>query len=307
MSPSTITLTSVNSWNSFLENVRDSCAQLKCGKGFPQEAWFRRLKDSKAHNLLPSLLRKFKQPNQYPAWKEIWGVESDLFYEFAARARELHGVIESDWDILFAMQHYGTPTRLLDWTEVLGVAVYFATVGVDETKGVDKSGKEIPPPCVCILNPYRMNSVSTGIKNSDLWSPEMLGWNQREKTYYTYGELLLESGIDFDWPRAIYPRQRNPRLHAQRAWFTIHGDEFVPIEKMPNSKYFLRKIVLAFEAIPAARQFLEEAGIDHYLLFSDLESLSRNLREKHGFTTKAEAASEVRLRLESRQGIPKTA
>ncbi|MBV8970101.1 MAG: FRG domain-containing protein [Verrucomicrobia bacterium] len=34
--------------------------------------------------------------------------------------------MQDDWDILFAMQQYRTPTRLLDWTEGLGVALYFA-------------------------------------------------------------------------------------------------------------------------------------------------------------------------------------
>jgi hypothetical protein len=128
-------------------------------------------------------------------------------------------VIDDDWDILFAMQHYGTPTRLLDWTEVFGVALYFAIIGIDETKRTDEKGRKIPPPCVWLLNPYRLNSHSTGIRHPDLWSPTMLGWDLKESTYYTYGELLLESGIDFDYPRAIYPRQQNPRLHAQRAWF----------------------------------------------------------------------------------------
>jgi hypothetical protein len=33
----------------------------------------------------------------------------------------------NDWHTLVNMQHYGIPTRLLDWTSVLGVAVFFAT------------------------------------------------------------------------------------------------------------------------------------------------------------------------------------
>ena len=42
------------------------------------------------------------------------------------RARELHAGTQSDLDVLFSMHHFGTPTGLLDWTETLGVAVYFA-------------------------------------------------------------------------------------------------------------------------------------------------------------------------------------
>ena len=115
----------------------------------------------------------------------------------------------------------------------------------------------------------------------------MLGWDRIEKTYYSYGELLLEAGMYFDLPRAIYPRQRNPRLHAQRAWFTIHGDEYVCMEQLPGNDSFLEMVELPFVAIPSARQFLEFAGIDHYLLFADLEGLSRNLCEKNGLTTGA--------------------
>ena len=36
------------------------------------------------------------------------------------------GYPQTDWEQLFAMQHYGMPTRLLDWSENLFVAAYFA-------------------------------------------------------------------------------------------------------------------------------------------------------------------------------------
>jgi len=300
MNPLRITKKGEAAWYRFLRRIRVAEAAIGCGNKFKTEAWFRGVKDSQAHHLLPSLFRGYDDPNCNKSWHQIWDLESDLFYEFAARAHELHGTLESDWDILFAMQHYGTPTRLLDWTEVLGVAVYFAIVGVDETKVVDAKGKPIAPPCVWVLNPYRLNARSTGVTPADLWSPEMLGWDTKEKTYYTYGELLLEAGMYFEEPRAIYPRQRNPRIHAQRAWFTIHGDEYKAIEKLPKNKGFLQQVQIPFAAIPSARQFLEDAGIDHYLLFSDLESLSRNLREKHGLASGKKSGAAVTRRLKGR-------
>jgi hypothetical protein len=91
-----------------------------------------------SHSLLPSPFRGFEDRNPGQGWQRIWNTESDLFWEFYARARELYDSIQDDWGILFAMQHYGTPTRLLHWTEVLGIALYFAVLGVDELREKDE-------------------------------------------------------------------------------------------------------------------------------------------------------------------------
>ena len=197
-------------------------------------------------------------------------MEKDLFWEFSARARELHGNIEGDWDILFAMQHYGTPTRLLDWTEILGVAVYFATLGLAATGGLANVRREISPPCVWVLNPYAMNKWSGW--GDDLVYPANLG---------SYEDLLGGDKIGWEKPVAIYPRQRNQRVHAQQAWFTIHGDKFMPIEGFGKHGTFVKKVTLPFEALPAAREFLLHAGLNHFTLFGDLPSLSKHLIEKN--------------------------
>ena len=99
-------------WAEFVTQVSKARARLNCAEGDKYEPWFRGHRCSD-YKLIPSLFRGFTDPDGKD-WTEIFGKESDLFWEFAARARELHGVIEEDWDILFAMQHYGTPTRLLD-------------------------------------------------------------------------------------------------------------------------------------------------------------------------------------------------
>ena len=265
--------------------------------------------------MIPSLFRGFTDPDGKD-WTKIFGKESDLFWEFAARARELHGVIEEDWDILFAMQHYGTPTRLLDWTEVLGVAVYFATLAVEVPQSIERdgtarefSGTKIHPPCVWVLNPYILNDDPRWVTKGgepDLMHPPNLGWDAKESTYYTYGDLLSEGQMDWGKPVAIYPRQRTARMHAQRAWFTIHGDDFVPMETIPGRKSYLKCVQLPFEAIPAARRFLDQAGINHYLLFADLENLSLHLMEKNGLITRAQAERRLQQRIDRRDLAPKT-
>ncbi len=285
-------------WSAFLERIAEAGAEVGCGAPGGCEPWFRGHARS-THSLLPSLFRNFADPDGRDA-PRIRDIESDLYWEFSARARELHGVIESDWDILFAMQHHGTPTRLLDWTEVLGVAVYFAVLGVDANQGVDGAGRPLPPPCVWVLNPYRLNECSEW--GADLIYPPNLGWLEGRKewegTYFGYSDLLTEGGLGWDWPVAIYPRQRSARIHAQRGWFTIHGDKLLAIEALSDWRKYLRKVELPWAALTAARDFLAVAGLDHYALFPDLQNLSLHLREKHGLTgrTPAPAPAAVPVR-----------
>ena len=67
----------------------------------------------------------------------------------------------------------------------------------------------------------------------------------------------------------------NARLHAQRGYFTIHGDKNAPLDElMPDC---VRRVDMPPEPIPAGRFFLEIAGINDYSIFPDLERLKNDI------------------------------
>jgi hypothetical protein len=314
----------ITNWAAFLEAIRKAGDALKLGEEHDADLWFRG-HSSCSYKLQPSLFRCFPDLKRRKRQEKLWAVENDLYWEFWAKGKELHGVIESDWDILFAMQHYQTPTRLLDWTETLGVAVYFATLNVGDKQPIKpdkkmekggcsskrKSTEALTHPSVWVLNPYAFNRAARTHDRrgrdpgrSDLIAPENLGWRWAKKKgsipsgeFWTYSDLLQQGKMFWTLPRAIYPQQRNPRLHAQRAWFTIHGNDLSPIEDLPNRKKYALEVPLPFEVVPEARQFLTDAGIDHYLLFADLPHLSLHLQEKNGLITRAKVDERVSARL----------
>lgn len=250
-------------WTTFLEAV--DAARVDLGFEDREECFFRGHAES-SWELLPSLLRHCRKAKLKTA-SEIRDLESVLFFEFRARARELHVQPLEDWDVLFHMQHHRLATRLLDWTEVLGIAVYFA---LRDAQAGSSS------PCVWLLNPYRLNQQSWEVR--DLVAPEYLPQGD-----YTYADYLVDysesRGFDWDEPVALYPLQRSARLHAQRGYFTIAGEDLRPLEKIMPS--VTRRIVLPEPAWKDARRFLDDAGINEHLLFPDLDGLTRHLQDKY--------------------------
>jgi hypothetical protein len=215
-------------------------------------------------NLLPSLLRQTKESIR--ARKN----ESNIFQSFKTRARKFLENTKNDWEILTYMQHYGLPTRLLDWTDSFAVALYFALC---ERKKEDTNDS-----AVWIMDAFKMSSLEMGSESiiTLLEKADLPG----------YAEHFVDN---FDDEAPPWPYQRpivveipwvHPRIVSQRGLFTLHGKSDEPVEQQCPSQY-LRKIVIPNEAIPAARRYLRLAGIDHFTIFPDLEGLATWLKQEY--------------------------
>lgn len=119
----------------------DAAASVLCGMNQNCELWYRGQVQSK-FQLLPSISRSI---GGIPLNPELEIVLLSKFKSLATPYIDnlptppLPNGVESYWSWLFQMQHYGVPTRLLDWSRDALVALYFATNPEDRslTKGID--------------------------------------------------------------------------------------------------------------------------------------------------------------------------
>ena len=227
----------------------------------PSGIWYRGARES-SHSLVPGCV-----------WRNIHlKIEESCVAEFLIHYRSFYPQpIQDPLELYALMQHYGLPTRLLDWTASPLVGLYFAVENDSSTRNT-----------VWVMSPVDLNKITTGFETN--FVPKV---NINHCFTKPWLPSMLRDGSTEDVPANPFAFKHplvNPRLAAQKGCFTFHGKKTNGIEE-----YFhdagngcIAKLVLRS---PSKRtEILEQLyslGFKEEDIYRDLNSLTRRiLREQ---------------------------
>jgi hypothetical protein len=195
-------------------------------------------------------------------------IEDEIRQEFIMRAPSLTDKgPQNSWEWYFTMQHSGAPTRLLDWTEGVLIAAYFAVR--------DNQGEEA---AVWALDPWWLNKRV--VREREVVPPGAeIGISSQDAERYSpwLPERYSTSKLP-ELPAAVYPTHTVRRISTQRSCFTIHGSDIYGLEKLGNESHaHIVKIIFPRTKISDIREQLLVSGIDEVTIFPDLDGLGRFL------------------------------
>jgi len=218
--------------------------------------------------LRPSLIRRL---TPYTT-RELLDMENRLITRFRQRSLPYwpEGYPQNDWEQLFAMQHFGVPTRLLDWSENAVMAAFFAAdhdVGRCECDGHDCC------PTLWVLDPNELNHRNSRL---DGYQPAILATSDSAIDQWSPGTAENHFA---PWPVAIFGTHNSPRIVAQQGTFTVSGKEAAALEATPavtDHNGVLRRIVIRADHADLMSQ-LRVLGITRAAVYRDLGSLSSDI------------------------------
>ena len=161
-------------------------------------------------------------------------------------------------------QHYGIPTRLLDWTESATIGLYFACLN---------QSREPTDGMVFMLNPVDLNRLSYPQK------ARVLDAGEDSQLIQEYLNLDAKQRKPGRKTLAVNPVWNSDRLMLQKGVFTLHGSYFDLDRSQAPS----------LVALPIFREFkaqllkeLERVGVDEMSIFPELEHSCKFLVRKEG-------------------------
>lgn len=196
--------------------------------------------------------------------------ERYLTNEFRVRARSRYFSCPPSSDYpgwLALMQHYGLPTRLLDWTYSPLVAAFFAV----HPDYMPQRAARRPDACIWALEAGRLNETQ-GFEplifplDAVSYDPLIVPAFKNRKELGTVGVAMA---IEHD-----------SRIQLQQGAFTIHSNR-IPINLLESAEDWLCRFIITGADIAAFFAELTLLGIRKYTLFPDLSALTSELKTVH--------------------------
>ena len=228
------------------------------------------------YTLIPSIFRKQKD-NDYENYTYIsYASERNILTSFIVEAS---GHIDIPLKELFRWaeyaQHFGVPTRFLDWTSNPLVALHFACSSKKEKDGV-----------VWLLNfPEYLNIID----------PKLMEYNGTAKN--DMFSQLLDNTSKIELPFIHLPCYVDARMSAQSSYFMIWGIKKVPLEELLSNKCcnidklsedtdnarqdnVLLKAIIPAENKQKILRELDLIGINEKSLFPGLDGIGKYIEKK---------------------------
>jgi hypothetical protein len=230
------------------------------------------------YKLMPSLYRH----KEHAHIDHFMSLEKNLMERFKQRSIPFHNRISAnDWEWLFLMQHYGVPTRLLDWSESPLVALFFAVTSANymlDNKGQPSFANDAS---IWLLNPVIWNEKAIGLST---YKGSILSIDDANTASY---KPIADIGTMKLLPIAIYGPHNSQRIVAQRGVFVCFGKDIRSMERLYEDEGFpsccLTRIKIKRNKLPFIYSALQRHGITDSVVFPDLDGLAREIKREYSF------------------------
>lgn len=240
-----------------ISSISELVTHLKDDFGvYGADIWYRGQANS-SWDLVPGFYRN----NSIPS-------ESTLLKKFKQSAAMLLSKDpENSFSWMFLMQHYGLPTRLLDWSESPLVSLYFALEDLEKYPNIDAA--------LWCIKPCELNNEARIRGVEDNFIPS---FDDHDIVGSYDIESVTSSKISMN-PIATIATRNNPRIQAQQGVFTIHHKDGVAINNLPNNESFLVQYIIPAISRDNILSELKTLGFSKFSLFPELASISENIKK----------------------------
>ena len=252
----------ISSWNQLQDELFEDSWSTELGR-FRSRYAFRGLSDAR-YTLATTLIRLGGPYGE---------LERHLLRNFKKYAHR--NVVERDslWHWLSVAQHYGLPTRLLDWTYSPFIALHFATTNLQrfDIDGVIWAVNYLK---VHQLLPEKLR-IKLDNEGANVFTVEMLS-----ETVRSLEELAELSHRDF----AIFfePPSIDDRIINQFGFFSVMSDPERTLDTwLKDNPDLWRRVIIPAGLKWEIRDKLDQANITERVLFPGLDGLSSWLRRHY--------------------------